>query len=55
MQNDQTPVSVEETEAEKDLGVFLDNALNFRTHTSEAIKKSQHKAGDDQEKICVPE
>ncbi len=45
MQNDQNPVSLEETVAEKDLGVFVDNALNFRTHISEAIKKANTKLG----------
>ncbi len=56
MQNDQTHVSVEETEAEKDLGVFLDNALNFRTHTSEAIKNANTKLGMIRRKfVCLNE
>ncbi len=45
MQNDQNPVNLDESEAEKDLGVFVDNALNFSTHISEAIKKANTKLG----------
>ncbi len=45
MQNNQDRVNLKETEAEKDLGVFVDNSLNFTTHMSEPIKKANTKLG----------
>ncbi len=45
MQNDQNQVLLEETMAEKDLGVLIDNELNFNHHISEAMKKANIKLG----------
>ncbi len=45
MQSNDNPVKLDESEAEKDLGVIVDNALNFSTHISEAIKKANTKLG----------
>ena len=43
MSSDHGPVNLEETVAEKDLGVFIDNNLTFDKHITEAIKKANTK------------
>ncbi len=45
MQNGQEQVILEETVAEKDLGVMIDNELSFEIHIAEAIKKANTKLG----------
>ncbi len=39
------PVNLAESDAEKDLGVFIDNGLTFDKHITEAIKKANNKLG----------
>ncbi len=45
MGTEQDPVHLTETEAERDLGITIDNELNFSKHITQAVKKANQLVG----------
>ena len=48
-------ITLENVEEEKDLGVIIDNRLEFHTHTSAAIKKASSILGLIQRSFATPD